>query len=115
MYVTYNGDFFDWPFIETRAAKLGMDMQQEIGFKMDAKTHECLSRRVQPHLEREHHMRPCCPPFSAGPTSRMFKASAAACSLFASLQRHMVTWQTMGIDGWAASAVPAHGTESAAD
>lgn len=44
VYVTYNGDFFDWPFIETRAAKLGMDMQQEIGFKMDAKTHECLSR-----------------------------------------------------------------------
>ena len=44
VYVTYNGDFFDWPFMETRAAKLGMDMQQEIGFKMDAKTNECLSR-----------------------------------------------------------------------
>lgn len=46
VYVTYNGDFFDWPFIETRAAKLGMDMQQEIGFKMNSKTHECLSRRA---------------------------------------------------------------------
>ena len=44
VYVTYNGDFFDWPFMETRAAKLGMDMQQEIGFKMDPKTNECLSR-----------------------------------------------------------------------
>ena len=44
VYVTYNGDFFDWPFIETRAAKLGMDMHQEIGFKMDPKTNECLSR-----------------------------------------------------------------------
>ena len=44
VYVTYNGDFFDWPFMETRAAKLGMDMQQEIGFKMNIKTHECLSR-----------------------------------------------------------------------
>ena len=44
VYVTYNGDFFDWPFIETRAAKLGLDMHQEIGFKMDPKTNECLSR-----------------------------------------------------------------------
>ncbi|CAL8464190.1 g3725 [Coccomyxa elongata] len=44
IYVTYNGDFFDWPFMETRAAKLGMDMHQEIGFKMNSKTHECLSR-----------------------------------------------------------------------
>lgn len=65
VYVTYNGDFFDWPFIETRAAKLGMDMQQEIGFKMDAKTHECLSRHVHPHLECGRHTRLCCPPFLA--------------------------------------------------
>ena len=49
VYVTYNGDFFDWPFIETRAAKLGMDMHQEIGFKMDPKTNECLSRCIN-HL-----------------------------------------------------------------
>jgi len=46
VYVTYNGDYFDWPFIETRSAKLGMDMQQQIGFKMDSKTNECLSRCV---------------------------------------------------------------------
>lgn len=26
-FVTYNGDFFDWPFIETRAAAHGMDMK----------------------------------------------------------------------------------------
>eukprot|EP00878_Enallax_costatus_P014648 GHUV01015324.1.p1 GENE.GHUV01015324.1~~GHUV01015324.1.p1 ORF type:complete len:660 (+),score=216.28 GHUV01015324.1:148-1980(+) len=31
--VTYNGDFFDFPFIEARAAIHGMDMAQEIGFK----------------------------------------------------------------------------------
>lgn len=43
IYVTYNGDFFDWPFIEIRAAKHGMDMAQEIGFKM-TKSGECLSR-----------------------------------------------------------------------
>lgn len=44
IYVTYNGDWFDWPFIETRAAKLGLDMKQEIGFQMNQKQHECLSR-----------------------------------------------------------------------
>ncbi|XP_060641327.2 DNA polymerase epsilon catalytic subunit A [Anolis sagrei] len=33
--VTYNGDFFDWPFVEARAAAHGMDMQKEIGFQKD--------------------------------------------------------------------------------
>ena len=48
IYVTYNGDFFDWPFIETRATKNGMDMQQEVGFAM-TKDNQCLSRyRLQP-------------------------------------------------------------------
>jgi DNA polymerase elongation subunit (family B) len=32
IFVTYNGDFFDWPFVETRAAVHGMDMNVEIGF-----------------------------------------------------------------------------------
>ena len=44
IYVTYNGDFFDWPFLETRAAKLGMDMHERIGFRMHAKENTCLSR-----------------------------------------------------------------------
>lgn len=30
--VSYNGDFFDWPFVETRAAVYDLDMKQEIGF-----------------------------------------------------------------------------------
>ncbi|CAO1425761.1 unnamed protein product [Diamesa tonsa] len=30
--VSYNGDFFDWPFVETRAAVYDIDMKQEIGF-----------------------------------------------------------------------------------
>jgi DNA polymerase epsilon subunit 1 len=30
--VTYNGDFFDWPFVETRAKLHGMDMNDIIGF-----------------------------------------------------------------------------------
>ncbi len=29
--VTYNGDFFDWPFVEVRAAKHGLDMKKELG------------------------------------------------------------------------------------
>ena len=32
IFVTYNGDFFDWPFVEARAAIHGMDMLKEIGF-----------------------------------------------------------------------------------
>ena len=33
---TFNGDFFDWPFVETRASVLGIDMYQEIGFRKNA-------------------------------------------------------------------------------
>ncbi|XP_055847285.1 DNA polymerase epsilon catalytic subunit 1 isoform X2 [Episyrphus balteatus] len=32
IFVTFNGDFFDWPFIEIRASKHGLDMDEEIGF-----------------------------------------------------------------------------------
>ncbi|CAH2007055.1 unnamed protein product [Acanthoscelides obtectus] len=32
VFVTYNGDFFDWPFVEARAASYNLDMKQEIGF-----------------------------------------------------------------------------------
>ncbi|XP_053674267.1 DNA polymerase epsilon catalytic subunit 1 [Anopheles nili] len=32
IFVTYNGDFFDWPFVETRAAVYDLDMRREIGF-----------------------------------------------------------------------------------
>ncbi|KAJ8610443.1 hypothetical protein MRB53_038537 [Persea americana] len=31
--VTYNGDFFDWPFVEARASIHGIDMYTEIGFR----------------------------------------------------------------------------------
>lgn len=31
IFVTYNGDFFDWPFLEKRLAEHGMDMGAEIG------------------------------------------------------------------------------------
>ncbi|KAK0952076.1 DNA polymerase epsilon catalytic subunit, partial [Friedmanniomyces endolithicus] len=34
--VTYNGDFFDWPFVETRASIHGIDMYREIGFRKNS-------------------------------------------------------------------------------
>ncbi|EPS44616.1 hypothetical protein H072_1405 [Dactylellina haptotyla CBS 200.50] len=34
--VTYNGDFFDWPFVEARASALGIDMYHEVGFRKDS-------------------------------------------------------------------------------
>ena len=30
---TYNGDFFDWPFVEARASFHGIDMYHKIGFR----------------------------------------------------------------------------------
>ena len=33
--VTYNGDYFDWPFVEARAAIHGINMFAEIGFAKD--------------------------------------------------------------------------------
>ena len=42
IYVTYNGDYFDWPFIERRSKILGIDMLEETGFQMQKE--ECLSR-----------------------------------------------------------------------
>jgi hypothetical protein len=52
IYVTYNGDFFDWPFVQTRAAKHGLDMQQELGFRLQT-SGECLSRSVV-HMDCMH-------------------------------------------------------------
>ncbi|KAF2459389.1 DNA polymeras-like protein epsilon [Lineolata rhizophorae] len=34
--VTYNGDFFDWPFVEARASVLGIDMYHETGFRKNS-------------------------------------------------------------------------------
>ncbi|KAK4186960.1 putative DNA polymerase epsilon catalytic subunit A [Podospora australis] len=33
---TYNGDFFDWPYVEARASVNGIDMYHEIGWKKDS-------------------------------------------------------------------------------
>ncbi|XP_057534123.1 DNA polymerase epsilon catalytic subunit A-like [Amaranthus tricolor] len=44
IYVTYNGDFFDWPFLERRAAHHGLKMDDEIGFQCDKVQGECRAR-----------------------------------------------------------------------
>ncbi|VDK29313.1 unnamed protein product [Anisakis simplex] len=36
IFVTYNGDSFDWPFVEARAALYELDMRIEIGFSKDS-------------------------------------------------------------------------------
>ncbi|KAK4760568.1 hypothetical protein SAY87_005461 [Trapa incisa] len=44
IYVTYNGDFFDWPFLERRAAHHGLKMSDEVGFQCDNNQGECRSK-----------------------------------------------------------------------
>lgn len=46
--VTYNGDFFDWPFLETRAKHYKLDVYREIGV---AKEGEEYRGRVSVHLD----------------------------------------------------------------
>eukprot|EP00049_Salpingoeca_infusionum_P023474 m.12318 g.12318 ORF g.12318 m.12318 type:complete len:2363 (-) comp5819_c0_seq1:202-7290(-) len=47
--VTYNGDFFDWPFIEQRCFLLGLNMYHEIGFRPDAQGE--YKSRFAPHMD----------------------------------------------------------------
>ncbi|CAK9156274.1 unnamed protein product [Ilex paraguariensis] len=44
IYVTYNGDFFDWPFLESRAAHNGFRMSDELGFLCDKNQGECRAK-----------------------------------------------------------------------
>ena len=49
VYVTYNGDYFDFPFLHARAIVRGMNMRSEIGFSQSADG-AFLNQRV-PHLD----------------------------------------------------------------
>ncbi|CUG92135.1 DNA polymerase epsilon catalytic subunit, putative [Bodo saltans] len=49
VYVTYNGDYFDFPFIHARATVHGMDMRREIGFAQGAEG-ATLNQKI-PHLD----------------------------------------------------------------
>jgi DNA polymerase epsilon subunit 1 len=51
--VTYNGDYFDWPFMDTRAAKYGLDMAAELGVRVDRQSGEALSRSAV-HMDCLH-------------------------------------------------------------
>ncbi|XP_042956181.1 DNA polymerase epsilon catalytic subunit A-like [Carya illinoinensis] len=44
IYVTYNGDFFDWPFLESRAVYHGIKMSEELGFQCDKNQGECRAK-----------------------------------------------------------------------
>ncbi|OWZ18951.1 DNA polymerase epsilon catalytic subunit [Phytophthora megakarya] len=44
IFVTYNGDFFDWPFIEARAQVHGVNMAHEIGVSLDERSGEYRGR-----------------------------------------------------------------------
>ncbi|KAK7271283.1 hypothetical protein RJT34_27054 [Clitoria ternatea] len=46
IYVTYNGDFFDWPFLERRAAHHGFKMSDELGFQCDMDQEECRGKHA---------------------------------------------------------------------
>ncbi|PRP86874.1 hypothetical protein PROFUN_03622 [Planoprotostelium fungivorum] len=41
IYVTYNGDGFDWPFVDARARHHGLDLFQEIGVKQEEEEYKC--------------------------------------------------------------------------
>ncbi len=41
IYVTFNGDYFDWPFVERRAEVHGISMFNEIGMCDRAKEVRC--------------------------------------------------------------------------
>ncbi|XP_067406281.1 DNA polymerase epsilon catalytic subunit A [Emydura macquarii macquarii] len=58
--VTYNGDFFDWPFVETRAAAHGLNMYQEIGFQKDSqgeyKASQCIHMDCLRWVKRDSYL-----------------------------------------------------------
>ena len=41
IFVTYNGDFFDWSFVEARAAVYHLNMERMIGFTKDSQGVYC--------------------------------------------------------------------------
>lgn len=44
IFVTYNGDFFDWPFLDARAKVHGINMADEIGVSLDLRSGEYRGR-----------------------------------------------------------------------
>ncbi|KAF2077511.1 hypothetical protein CYY_001210 [Polysphondylium violaceum] len=48
IFVTYNGDFFDWPFIEARAKYHDLDMYRAIGFRCEQEEYRS---KNAPHMD----------------------------------------------------------------
>ena len=45
--VTYNGDFFDWPYVDKRCAKYGISLYSDLGIKLNAG--ECHEKKSKIH------------------------------------------------------------------
>ncbi|PIC54700.1 hypothetical protein B9Z55_003843 [Caenorhabditis nigoni] len=58
--VTYNGDFFDWPFVEARAKIRGFNMEKEIGFSKDSadeyKSRNCIHMDAFRWVKRDSYL-----------------------------------------------------------
>lgn len=58
--VTYNGDFFDWPFVEARAKIRGFNMEREIGFSKDSadeyKSRNCIHMDAFRWVKRDSYL-----------------------------------------------------------
>ena len=52
--VTYNGDFFDWPFLEARAARYGLDLREELGVERVRPDDGEYRGRTSVHLDAFH-------------------------------------------------------------
>lgn len=44
IFVTYNGDFFDWPFLDTRCTHHGFNLANELGISLDQRSGEYRGR-----------------------------------------------------------------------
>lgn len=52
--VTYNGDFFDWPFVEARAKVYGIDLYQRLGVRKEGGENGEYRGRCSVHLDAFH-------------------------------------------------------------
>lgn len=58
--VTYNGDAFDFPFVEARAEEHGIDMHREIGFQKEGenqyRSHACIHMDCFEWVKRDSYL-----------------------------------------------------------
>jgi DNA polymerase epsilon subunit 1 len=49
--VTFNGDFFDWPFVQRRTELNGMDLRDQIGYTRVSQVDETFTSAFAPHID----------------------------------------------------------------